>query len=136
MMWKTEVWSVLVVNKMRPLLAKEVNSFLERFDSFKDCEFRSIEILSPTTIMVTLAVQDSARGFDWISLDLEFSGVRDARVLDNTKLAHVNMDDGISIVCQSDIFSFGIGSYNNISNIKNSTCYITFSSMKYKEGEF
>lgn len=125
-----------VVNKMRPLFEKEVSSFLERFDFFKDSEFRNVEILSPATIKITLAAQDSARGFDWISLNLEFSGISDARLLENSKLPHVDMDDGISIIYTDSMFAFGVGTYSNLSNIKNSTCYITSSSLKYSEGPF
>jgi hypothetical protein len=121
---------------MRPLFEKEVSSFLERFDFFKDSEFRNVEILSPATIKITLAAQDSARGFDWISLNLEFSGISDARLLENSKLPHVDMDDGISIIYTDSMFAFGVGTYSNLSNIKNSTCYITSSSLKYSEGPF
>lgn len=121
---------------MRPLLEKEASSFLERFDFFKDSEFRNVEILSPTTIKITLAAQDSARGFDWISIDLEFSGISDARLLQNSKLPHVDMNDGISIIYTNSVFAFGVGTYSNLSSIKNSTCYIISSSIKYREGSF
>lgn len=121
---------------MKPLLAKEVNSFLQRFGNFIDCEFRSIEVTSPTTMLVTLAGQDSARGFDWLSIKLEFSGVSDARLLENSKLSHVDVNDGINIIYEDDKYTFGIGNYTNLSSMKNSTCYITSSTLKYEEGLF
>jgi hypothetical protein len=121
---------------VKPLLEKEIDSFLKRFDFFKDSEFRNIEVISPTTIKISLAGQDSARGFDWVSVDLEFSGVSDACILDNSKLAHVNISDGISIICENRLFTFGIGEYSTTSSLKNSICHITSSNIKYQEGQF
>ncbi|MBU0720046.1 hypothetical protein KJ877_01750 [bacterium] len=121
---------------MKPLLAKELDNFLERFDYFKDGEFRSIDINSATSILITLSAQDKARAFDWVSIDLEFSGVSDARLLDNSKLSHVDMNEGISILFQDKNFYFGIGECSSLNSIKSSTCQITSSSLKYKEGLF
>lgn len=119
---------------MKPITnAKE---FLKRFDSFKGGEIRSIKILSPTAMLVTLAGQDSARAFDWITIDLEFSGVSDARLLDDTKLSLIDMDDGLSIVYENNKFAFSVGECYNISTTKNSSCYIIGNSLKYSEGAF
>ena len=121
---------------MKPLLAKELPEFLKRFGNFIDAEFRHIEILSPTTIKISLAGQDSARGFDWVSINFEFSGVSDARLLSNSKLPHIDMSDGINILFEDTQFIFGIGNENKISALKNSICQITFSTLKYQEGSF
>jgi hypothetical protein len=121
---------------MKPLLANNLNSFMERFDNFRNGEFRSIEVVSPTTITITLAGQDSARSFDWISMKFEFSGVSDAQLLENSKLSFVDMCDGISIINTDDLFAFGLGKCYNISNIKSSACHIVSSSLKYEEGLF
>ncbi|MCW8896282.1 hypothetical protein [Sulfurimonas sp.] len=121
---------------MKPLLKKDLPTFLKRFGNFVDCEFRSIDITSPTTMLVTLAAQDSARGFDWLSIKLEFSGVSDARVLENSKLSLIDTDEGINIIYEDDKYVFGIGNYTNLSSIQNSTCYITSSTLKYEEGAF
>jgi hypothetical protein len=121
---------------MKPLLTKEMNSFLERLGNFVDAEFRDIEIISPTTIKITLAGQDSARGFDWITVEFEFSGVNDARLIENSKLPHVDMSDGVNILCEDGLFTFGIGKETTISSLKNSICQITSSTLKYQEGQF
>lgn len=120
---------------MKPLLDKNLASFLKRFDGFIDAEFRSIEIVSPTTVKITLAAQDSARGFDWITIELEFNGVNDARVLDNSKLSHIDMSNGITLIYADNQFVFGVGDYN-YSNITDSICYIKAISLKYLEGGF
>ena len=121
---------------MKPLQVKDIDNFLKRFDNFKDGELRSIEVVSPTTMQVTIAGQDSARGNDWISMNFEFNNVSDARLLENSKLSLVDMDDGISIINENGNFGFGIGEYSNISGIKNATCQIVCSDMKYQEGLF
>ncbi|MCD6433193.1 MAG: hypothetical protein J7L21_04055 [Sulfurimonas sp.] len=121
---------------MKPLLAKDLKSFLDRFDNFRDSELRHIEIISPSVITITLAGQDSARAFDWISVILKFSGVSNAKILDNAKLKLVDMSDGISLLCEKDLFAFGIGECENLFSIKSSTCQVVASSLKYQEGEF
>ena len=121
---------------MKPLLAKELENFLKRFNYFIDAEFRHIEIISPTTIALTLAAQDEAKAFDWVSVMLQFDGVQDARLTENSKLNFIDMSDGISLIHEEKLFAFGVGKYNTLSNIKNSTCYIVGLSLKYKEDSF
>ncbi len=119
---------------MKPVT--NIDKFLKRFNNFKDGEFRSIEVSSATTMLVTLAGQDEARAFDWIALKLEFTNVSDARLLDNAKLLHVDMSDGISIIKEDNSIIFGIGQYNTFSSVKNATCFIESEHIKYEEDLF
>ncbi|MBE0513514.1 hypothetical protein [Sulfurimonas sp.] len=121
---------------MRPLLKKDCNAFLKRFDNFIDAELRFIEVVSATTVKITLAAQDNARGFDWITLTLEFNGIKGALLLENSKLSHVDMSEGITLLCEESRFAFGIGSYTNLRNITDSLYYIKADSLKYLQGEF
>jgi hypothetical protein len=121
---------------MKPLLAKDIAAFLHRFNNFKDGELRSIEILSPTQMKVTLAGQDNARSFDWISLEIEFSGVNDAKLIESSKLSFMDMSDGISMLSQENVVGFCIGEYKSISQIKNSALYIICTNLKYQEAAF
>ena len=109
---------------------------LERFCNFKDAQFRSLEILSPTEIQLTFAVQDTARDFDWITLELQFTGVIDARLLEESKLQFIDMSDGATLLHVNNEFAFGIGACYNIQAVKNSTLYIISKELKYKEGQF
>ncbi len=119
---------------MKPLT--KIDEFLKRFDNFKNSELRSIEVISPTTMLVTLAGQDGARDFDWITVTLELSGVSDARLLDNTKLSFIDMSIGVSIINDENVLAFAIGECYNLSSIKNSSCYIVGLNLKYEEGLF
>jgi hypothetical protein len=121
---------------MKPLLATELSKFLQRFDNFKGGEIRSIDIISPTEIVVTLAGQDAARAYDWITVALKFSCVSDARVIENSKLSLIDMDNGISIINDDNLFAFGIDECYNISSAKNSTCYVVSRDLKFREGAF
>jgi len=136
-MLKTEVWNVLVVNRdeiMKPLT--KVEEFLERFDNFKDSEFRSLEIKSPTSMSITLATQDKNRDFDWITITLDFIDVSDALLVDGNKLQHIDLSDGVTILKNQDKFYFGIGVCSSVDSIKTSTLFIESSNLKYKEGSF
>lgn len=119
---------------MKPL--NNIDSFLKRFDNFKGGELRSIEVISPITMIITLAGQDEARAFDWISIQLECNAISDALLLENAKLSLINMDDGISILKTNNTLAFAIGECYNESSIKSSSCYIQCSSIKYQEGLF
>lgn len=121
---------------MRPLLKKDCDAFLKRFDNFIDAELRSIEIISANSVKITLAAQDGAREFDWITVTLEFNGIKGALLLENSKLSHVDMSEGITLLCEENRFAFGIGSYTNLRNITDSVCYIKADSLKYLQGEF
>ncbi len=121
---------------MKPILAKELPNFVKRFGNFVDAEIRCVEVTSATTMKIRVACQDSARGFDWLTLNLELNGITDARLLEDSKLPLVDMNDGISLIHEQNSFAFGIGNYNNLSGIKNATSYIISSSIKYEEGSF
>lgn len=108
---------------------------LERFEHFKDAEFRSVEIISSTQVKLIFAVQDKARAYDWITMEFDFYGVSDAKLIQDTKLQFIDTSDGISIF-KDKLFSFTIGEYNNIKNMKDSIFYIQADDIKYTQGNF
>ena len=112
---------------MKPLLANDLKSFLHRFDDFKGSEFRHLEILSPISFKITLATQDSAKENDWISINFELTGATAANLLDNSKLIHIDMTDGVEISHNGTDFAF---------SILNSTFFIECSSIKHEESAF
>lgn len=129
----------MVVNRpksMKPLYKKDLTNFVKRFGNFVDADFRSIEVVSPLQMRVVLGVQDSARAFDWISITLEFSGVSDARLLEQNRLSLLDMSQGANLIHDNDLFAFGLGECYNISTTKSSTCYIISTDLKYEEGLF
>lgn len=121
---------------MKPLLKKDLASFCSRFDNFVDAEIRSIEVASKDVIKVVIAVQDSNREYDWITVTLEFNNISDAKLIDDAKIYLLDMNDGLSIISSDNTFAFGIGNYDNVCGIKNAVSYIISSSIKYKEEQF
>jgi len=119
---------------MKPIT--NIESFLERFNNFKDAEFRSVEVISATSMKITFATQDAARAFDWLTIELEFSGVNDAKLLDEKRIGLVDMQDGITLLSSQNNIGFAIGNYKSLSSIKDSISYIVASSIKYNEGPF
>ena len=121
---------------MKPLSANKLQEFLNRFDNFQNGEFRSLELISPIQIEAVFALQDSARGFDWLTIKLQFNSVNDAVLLDGSKLSLVDTEEGISLLYQDNNFHFSLGDYKTTSNMKNSNCYIFSPDIKYEEGSF
>jgi len=120
---------------MRPLLSQDITNFMERFEHFKDAEFRSCNTLSPTEVKLLFAVQDKARAYDWITVELSCSLISDAKLLETSKLSLVNMSQGITLLYKNN-FALGLGEYTNHINIKDSLFYIICENIKYKEGTF
>jgi hypothetical protein len=112
---------------MKPLTKSALTDFLERFEYFKEGEFRNIEINSPTNITFSFAVQDSSRGYDWVTIKLEFDNISEASLLENSDLSYVDMSDGVDIKNSGTEFAF---------KVNNSTCQIKSSNLKYEEGRF
>ena len=121
---------------MKPLNAAGIAKLLERFDDFKGSEIRSLEIKSPTEIEMSFALQDKARAYDWITLNLLFSGVCDAKLVDANKLEYIDMSDGVSILYEKSLFHFAVGSYTTGASIKDALLYIVSENIKYNEGAF
>lgn len=124
------------INSLQPLPKNSLEGFLKRFDYFRDSELRSIEVISSSSLKITLAAQDSARGFDWITVTFEFSGVSDAKIIEESKLIHVDLNQGITLLFEDDMYAFMVGAYNKLSDAQSSICYIKSSSLKYQEGSF
>jgi len=112
---------------MHPLLVKDLPTFLNRFNYFKDGEFRHFEILTPTNFKIILAGQDEARAFDWITVEFQLNEISSANLLDNSKLSLIDMSDGINITNNGTYFAF---------TLFNSTFFIECSTIKYQEGKF
>jgi len=121
---------------MRPLLKKEIASFLKRFNNFKDAEVRSLEVITAASIKVIFTVQDSSRAFDWITIELEFNGISDAKLIQEKKLSFIDMSEGITLLDHNNKFAFGMAECYNVASILSSSLYIIADSLKYKEREF
>jgi len=111
---------------VKPLLKKDIKEFLYRFDNFLGANIKDISVIDSTTIEMSLEAQDRALGFDWVELTLSFSGVSDARLVDNSKLEFLDMSEGIALRADSS-FEFAIGSYTDI---KSASCFIVATSLK------
>ena len=117
---------------MKPLQKNDLNAFLERFDNAQGGELVSLEMISPTSFKVALTVQDKARAFDWVNLNFEFTGVSDAKLLDDKALKAVDMQEGISINFTPDGIEVGFGSSEYLS----SPLHLRSNDLKYEETEF
>lgn len=121
---------------MKPLTSSEIETFKKRFDHGINGELRTLNILNPTTMVLRLSVQDEGRGFDWIDLELEVSGVNDARLVDESKLSFIDMSEGISILFEDSSVIVCVGNYQNLEAALNAPLFIRGSALKYQENNF
>ena len=120
---------------MKPLLHTALEDFLYRFENFTSSELNEIDVITPTSIKLLVSTQDRQRSFDWIGLDFLFEEVVEANLIENEKLKHVDMDEGLSIVHENGLFYFMIGNYKTANGTKDALCYIISKSLKYQEAE-
>jgi hypothetical protein len=118
---------------MKPLHGSSLEEFTKRFDHFKDAEIDSLEIVSATSINVKINVQDSSRGFDWIGLEFLFDMVRDAKLVEESKLRYVDISEGLSFFFENGEYFCALGDIKSISGTKDALCYIISKSLKYQE---
>ena len=120
---------------MKPLLHTALEDFLYRFENFTASELNEIDVISPTSIKLMVSAQDRQRSFDWIGLDFLFEEVLEANLVENEKLKHIDMDDGLTIIHENGLFYFMIGNFKTASGTKDALCYIISKSLKYQEAE-
>ena len=121
---------------MKPLHVSTIESFSSRFDNFISSEIRSITIKSPTVIEIRCSVQDTARSYDWIDINLELSNVTDAKLLGNDKLRYLDMQEGLGILFSGKEVIFSHGICESKESACESTFYIVSESIKYEELPF
>lgn len=106
---------------------------LERFDSFRGAEIISLNIPTPTDIEIIIHAQDKARDFDWIKLTLAFNGIDDARLVEESKLKFLSLEEGASLFKAGNLFAFGVDQYKNIDKIKDSSLFVLAQSLHIEE---
>ena len=117
---------------MKPLSKNDLNTFLERFDDVRGGELVSLEMITPTSFKITLTAQDKNRAFDWVNLNLEFSGVTDAKLLDDHALKAVDMEQGVNMNYTDEGIEVGFGSREYLS----SPLHLRTTNLKYEETSF
>ena len=117
---------------MKPLSKKDLPAFLERFSDLTGGELVSLEIVSPIAFKIALTVQDKNRGFDWVNLNFEFSGVTEARLVEDKTLKAVDMQEGGNIVFTDEGIEVGFGSGEYLS----SPLRLRTEILKYEETNF
>lgn len=117
----------------KPLTQEGIQQLEERFDHFRGAELISLDTHNPQEVSLRLHLQDKARDFDWIALEIFFYGIKDAILLDNSKLKAMDLHDGISIIISEGHFALGYSRCKNIEEIKEQAFYIIAQSVKVKE---
>jgi hypothetical protein len=119
---------------VKPLSAQALKSLLERTDSARDGQIRSLTPLSPTSIEIRFSVQDIARGYDWIDVQFRVEGVNDAKLVSDNILRGLDMSEGITVELTPSSAALAIGSYSG--RVNEAPFYILGTSIGYQELPF
>ena len=121
---------------MTPLLKNKSPELLTRIDHATDGELISVVMNNPQNFTIELSVQDKNRGYDWINIAFEMGGVIDAKLVDESKLSHVDMSDGVSLVYEDGVALLAVGQYKTVESAKSSILFLEGTTIKYEERPF
>lgn len=111
-------------------------SLCERILNGEGAILRSLTLEGPTSASLSLSVQDKQRGYDWIDITFEISGLSDAKLVDDNQLEFIDTDEGITLLFENGSWGFGIGSYGSLGALKSAPLYLVGTSAKYEEAPF
>ncbi len=109
-----------------------IDALLKKYNHFKYEQIRSIEQLPDDSKIVTLVVQDED-GEDIDTVKLEFSGIKDSKILVNNVLSLLDMTSGITLIKEHGLYGFALGSGTAMLHVHNAPLYIVASEVKIKE---
>ncbi len=111
---------------------EEINALLEKYNHFKYEQIRSVKWTTETSILLTLVIQDDD-GEDLESINIEFSDIKESRLLDNSVLPLMDMTSGITIIEEHGLFGFALGSGSAMLHVHNAPLYIVSSNIQVKK---
>ena len=107
---------------------------MERIESAREGEIRSITPLSATSMQIRFSVQDKARGYDWIDVMFQLDGVSDAKLVSDAVLRSLDMSEGITVELTSAAAALAIGEYPG--RVHEASLYIIGKTIAYEELPF
>lgn len=111
---------------------QNITPILEKYNNFVDAQIRSVKNLSEDSKIVTIVLQDDD-GEDLNSVEIEFSGIRESRILDNSVLAFLDMGSGISVVKEHELYGFALGRGTAMLHVHNAPLFIVASQITMRE---
>ena len=111
---------------------EQANNLLAKYNNFKDAQIRSVKPLTESSKLVTLVIQDDD-GEDVGSVQIEFDGIKESRILENSVLPFLDMMSGITLIKEHDLYGFALGSGTAMLHVHNAPLYIVASEMKIQE---
>jgi len=122
---------------VKPLAtAAAANALCERILKGEEAMVRSLTVKGPTCAALTLSVQDTHRGFDWIDITFEMNGLNDARLVEDRQLSFIDTVEGITVLFEDGVWGLGIGRYSSLRALKSAPLYLVGTSLKYEEAPF
>jgi len=121
---------------MKPLTAANKKELMHRIENGIGSELKSLTVIDPVTMQLRLSVQDKTRGFDWIDIIFEVSGVNDARLIEDAKLPFVDMEEGITLAFEGEEVVLAAGDYSSFHSALDAPLFLKGSSIKYEEAPF
>ena len=119
---------------VKPLNASSLNALCTRIDFARNGEIRSLTPLSSTSIEIRFSAQDKARGYDWIDVAFVIEGVSDAKLVSDSVLGMLSLDEGITVEMDNAKAGLAIGDYKG--RIEDAPLYIIGRTIGYEEREF
>jgi len=106
-----------------------IDTLLKKYNNFTYEQIRSIDQLPDSSKIVTLVIQDDD-GEDVNTVKIEFTNIKDSKILVNSVLSYLDMSSGITIIKENNLYGFAIGSGIAMLHVHNAPLYIIASDVK------
>jgi hypothetical protein len=111
---------------------EKIDALLEKYNHFKDARIDSVYNLTEDSKVVTIVIMNDD-GEDVGSVKLEFSGIKESRILENSVLPMMDMMSGVSIIEEHGLYGFALGSGTAMLHVHNAPLFIVASGIEIQE---
>lgn len=112
---------------------EKITSLLEKYDTFKDAQLRSLEQPAEDAITLTIAILDEDFMQDVQHVVLKFSGVKESRLLENAMLPYLDTMFGVNIIHERDMYALAVGQADALIHVHMSPFYIIAKELDVEE---
>lgn len=113
---------------------EEINALLEKYDSFKYEQLRSIQQLEDSSKILTIAVMDDD-GEDTNLITITFTDINASKILVDSVLSYMDMGRGITLIRENGLYGFAVDYGTSMLHVRSAPLYIISSEIKIEDKE-
>ena len=102
---------------------KDIDKIVTKYNNFVDSQIKYVEVTSDTSKRIVMSILDDD-GEETSIVELNFSGIKESHILQNSVLSFLDMMSGLTILKENDLYGFGLGSGTTMLHVRSAPMYI------------